>query len=64
VCSILKDVKSVLEIILKKDKSILLLFHVYIVVFPVPELWRLTAYGFTHISLGGKFGLGNRRQIR
>jgi len=37
-------VKSVLEIILKKDKIILLLFHVYIVIFPVPELWRPTAY--------------------
>jgi hypothetical protein len=44
VYSIQKDVKSVLEIILNKDKSILLLFHVYIVIFPVPELWRLTAY--------------------
>jgi hypothetical protein len=37
-------VKSVLEIILKKDKNILLLFYVYTVIFPVPELWRLTAY--------------------
>jgi hypothetical protein len=41
---------------LKKDKSILLLFYVYTVIFPVPELWRLTAY--VQISLGGKIALG------